>query len=583
MPEIIPYHDSTSELFDAYKTIQEVKQSAQKIAMDQALANQHIQSAHTLDQMNQARLQIEQQQASEFTSPEGIKSRARAQDTALAQGDANLNLTNQRISQNEDIHPLILAHQQQAIRLARISADSAQQELNDLHDKISDGAKVRKMTVDGLKYKMIQDGMDPHTSSLMSQIKGEELANQLKNLPATFAAQGTALEESVKQLTQKTQMNAGSMIEHAASVVNTVGADAAKGLFKGMPGYEAMSTMPSDAMRQGGNQKDQIFRMQVHLMKDPSTPDTVKNAIIDTLGQQIAIQSGYKAPTAQEKTAAGLNMPGANLDTTILDQAKVIAKHILEKTQIDPKSGEVIPPGMLSVSDQRENVLAPLQGGQMTPPVTVTPPAQAPAGNQTLPPNAPITPNQVQKTPTTPNDIVGSLDRINKVLAKNPESHTMTFSSNRTSSPNDATEGFNQDSSAADNLLTNASDPKYTVQSNGFVYDRTGIGAQKGKISPNSLKKTMGESSIPDEQFRSRLSERIKMGLDQDKSASNAQAARFAAIMSQAAKGYNEGGPQGLKNVIDVAKVKLFPPGPNTLTAVQLSALKSLGRDYAIE
>lgn len=382
---VIPYNDPTSEIFGAWRTIEEIKNKSKQIAMDQALAQQHLQSAQTIDQINQAKLQMDQQQAAEFTTPDAIARRKTALDTGLQQEQAGLESTNLQNDRMRNENPLHLIQQEQATRLAKISADSAQQNYESLMEMMPAKKELEKMTIQSEKYKLIsQNQVDSHTADLLSQINSIQTKNTLEQLPQVMKLQQEQINNALSEMGQKPIIDRLKTFSSAAAQLGVPGAKAA---VQGLPGYENFQNVPDESMKQG-NEKDRELHMLISLAK---TGDSDAQTV---LGARLAKAAG----AAPENPMSKMIDPktGKQLFPSVPDElteaAKRVAAKFAQKATID-SSGEY------SISDnsvpaQREKILSPTQG---TVPIQTTP-TQTLKGGEAVNSPTPVTPSQTSPT-----------------------------------------------------------------------------------------------------------------------------------------------------------------------------------------
>lgn len=567
---VVQTPDVTSDIFNAWRTIEDIKNKGKQIAMDQALASQHLQSAKTIDQMNQAKLQMDQQQANEFTSPQGIQNRQQMQDTALQQrqGDvAQQSLQNKRLS-NEN--PLHLIQQEQLARQARISADSAQQGLNHLQEMWPDEKDFSKMIMQAKKYELIsKNGLDPHSADLLSKIKGTQDAMTLQQLPQVANLQQKQLDQALSDIGSKGIVDRLKTFSGAAA---SLGVSGAKAAVAGMTGYENFANVPDDSMGNHGSEKDREIHMLVSLAKSGD-----KDAI-EVLGSRIANSAGAAKPNSMSGMLDDKGKPIFNsAPDPLVEASKRVAAKFATQAKLNPQTGEYY------IGDPNEQ----LQEKRGT--ILFGKPTTGVAAPTELPSSKSITPPPVVSETQKLEGGVNPLDKFNEM--EDVITNRYKGVADKTYVPNRATDvqygkrSGTGESNDVDQLVSFPLDPQFSILKDGRIFDSTKANttlAQSQKTLgglPTETQAVDANLSISDKKFQDAASSAIKGGMN-DPQASAGQTARFSAVMSQLARGYKENGDLGMKAVISLANQK-YKRGD--MTDAQAAHIKALLGVYGIK
>ncbi len=546
---VIPYNDPTSEIFGAWRTIEDIKNKAKQVAMDQALAQQHIQSAQTIDQMNQAKLQMDQQQASEYTSPTGIQNRQRLQEAVLAGKEADTtgqSLQNERMA-NEN--PLHLLQQQQSVRQARIAADSAQQNYNSMMEMMPDKKDLEKKIIQAEKYKLISQNLtDPHTADLMSKINAAQTQQTFDMLPKAAEYQQKQLDQALSDMGVKPILDRLKTFSGAAQ---SLGVQGAKAAVKGVPGFESFQDVPDDSMGQRGSEKDRELHMLIGLAK------TGDKDAIEVLGQRIAKASGAKeAPPMPIDDKTGKPFMQYQVDP-IVEASKRVAAKFATQAKLDAQGNYSIGEDTTPIQ-RRESVLQGTQKipGAGTPTQTQpTTPTQSQTQIQTQSGTQQIAPLPGGLPPQSLQDSQKVLSDLDASL-KDSSVGKMTYMANR-------------DKQDVSSVVLRPYDKSYSLNQEGELYNwheydqavkrgettKTITGPSEGKpIHGTEGNPLSGRAANPTYPLAgSDIQQTVKNAMaGVDKDASVAQETRYRVAVSQLARAHQEGGQKGLNEMYNL-------------------------------
>lgn len=334
MAIVIPYRDSTGELFNAWRTMEDIKQKAQEVAINQQLAQAHIQSSQTIDQLNQQKLRVDQQNVDEYLNPDAITRRKESMDTALSQQKSNLDESQLGNEFRDKINPLMVAHQIQTNRQMRIAGDAAQQGLNHLHKIYENQDDLNDLSIKAKKYELMsQGGLDPHTADLLSQIQGVKAAETLKQLPLAAEAQQKALQNAIDESGSK-MMN--DRLRMVGALSTTMQPSAVKSMLKGEKGFEFLNNLPEDTLSVKTNEKDREGAILAAMTGDPDP--AVSEPAIKALSYRLATASGWKpdSKAAQDALILGKPVPSDPILQSFEAAARGIGKRVKSNPQANP-------------------------------------------------------------------------------------------------------------------------------------------------------------------------------------------------------------------------------------------------------
>ncbi len=460
---------------------------------------------------------------------------------------------------------------------------------------------------------MSNGGMDPHTAALRAQAANTQAKQALTLLPLHMQAQIDALDAEKQRVADQHMLSVIHGLGTVAQSASTpFGPELAQGIFKGTPGTGGLQDVNPDLMKQGNDQK-QIFLRQLGAYKESNDPQ-VKQAIIDNAAYDFLPRS-YKGPSELDQMQAIKS--GKPVTDRAMDNARKVAEEIFNKSTYDaatkklkmpggdffqdqpPQSGLPTgnPKGAMDISTQAgtlptqqmgggvERGQYALRGGQ---PTTMPAPTGSTQPSGTMAPGV-TAGTQDLKIDTKP--IESSLDRIEKIISKIPEEgRKRLYLTNRASPSVYRTENSSGDTSTEDAAVMNASDPKYTIGSNGSVFDRKKYNEFSSAEYQRRTGAEVGDredamalaGTLKDEEFKRRIKEQITSGLN-DKAATTAQTTRFSAVMSQMAKAYNEQGQVGLTTVWNIARQKYKANSENGISLEQGRALAALISSYGVQ
>lgn len=577
----IPAPDIGRDLLDAYQTISNVRLRQQQLAIDQQLAQSHLQDAVQQRQLLAAKTRMATQEADEFQSPDMVQARHQraANDAALSgqavkEGDFKLNT----------INPLQATSMGLQNQQHTIAVEEAKKRLAHIDKYFQDEDALHATSLKAMEAELQMKGVQAAVARQLAPIQVQQGLANLVQTQNTLKMQGQEIERGAKELNnydekQRTQ-KLGAVMKMAIEGGNPSALGSEFPEFKGVldqipstvgqknpvqaitkslydhymsTGDPATADALASILEKHAKTPAQIQNEQFMKMNDPNytPPESEKQGIIK------ALEVMQKNPKARLK--GGL-FEDSSTSPYVPPEGDTLGGG---STQGQPTQGVKVQSGTTPLSKSGSMIENALRGGTAT-----ATPDQPKAGT-------PVMKVQSGSIKLDTGKVTDAFDDMESWISKHKDDAQKTFHSNAKGGK-----------TGVEFVARHAADVGYYTGDDGTIYNSTEYQTKRtkdpaipvgGSFMPPT--RTDPTSVIKDKDFESL----VKDNFVKDPSATAAQEGRYRTILGQMAKGFNEDGTNGIKEVAQVVRKKYKKGTDSGITDQQAYHISQIVRHYGVQ